>query len=61
MVYMEELNPDCDLGLITSATDKAVTIHWFHEKMNHELSPSALHEGIDGGVYEVIGVRDGKG
>jgi len=60
MIYMQELDPDCDLGLITSVKDAAVTIHWFHERMDHKLSWSALREGVDAGVYEVIGAKDGK-
>ena len=57
MIYMEELDPNCEMGIITTATGNLVIIHWFEKNMGHKLSPSALQEGIDCGVYKVIGLE----
>tara|TARA_R110002110_G_scaffold409237_1_gene631394 strand:- start:555 stop:734 length:180 start_codon:yes stop_codon:yes gene_type:complete len=57
---MEELDPNCEMGIITTVKRGLVIIHWFEKNMNHKLSPSALQEGIDCGVYKVVDLGRGR-
>tara|TARA_R110002020_G_scaffold351513_1_gene564696 strand:- start:2424 stop:2639 length:216 start_codon:yes stop_codon:yes gene_type:complete len=59
MIYMEELDPNCEMGIITTSKNDLVIIHWFEKNMSHKLSPDALQEGVDCGVYKVIGLEAG--
>ena len=54
MTYMQELDPDCELGIITTATVECVILHWFDQNITHKLSPSSFKDAVSQGVYEVI-------
>ena len=54
MTYMQELDPNCDLGIITTANIEYVIIHWFDQNITHKLSPRSFKDAIEQEVYEVL-------
>tara|TARA_Y100000593_G_scaffold90198_1_gene176063 strand:+ start:1757 stop:1975 length:219 start_codon:yes stop_codon:yes gene_type:complete len=60
MIYMQEVDPDCELGIVTVANKKQIIIHWFTQGITHKLTPASFREAIARGVYEIIGIKNGK-
>jgi len=54
MTYMQEIDPNCELGIITTANNEYVILHWFDQKITHKLSPGSFQEAIDQNVYELV-------
>ena len=55
MTYMQEIDPNCELGIITTANNEFVILHWFDQNVTHKLSPNSFKDALDQGVYEVLG------